>query len=70
MAIAEDVRSGGANGRNGFAISANGVLAYRAGGSGGTTQIGWYTRDGKRDDCPPESRGLQWPSNCHPTTNI
>jgi Tol biopolymer transport system component len=49
MAIAEDVRSGGANGRNGFAISANGVLAYRGGGSGGTTQISAYTRDGKRD---------------------
>ena len=49
VAIAEDVRSGGANGRNGFAISANGVLAYRAGGSGGTTQISWYAGDGKRD---------------------
>ena len=47
--IAEDVRSGGANGRNGFAVSENGVLAYRAGGSGGTTQISSYTRDGKRD---------------------
>ena len=23
--------------------------AYRAGGSGGTTQISWYARDGKRD---------------------
>ena len=34
---------------NGFAISANGVLAYRAGGSGGTTQISWYTPDGKRE---------------------
>jgi Tol biopolymer transport system component len=45
--VAEDIRSGGANGRNGFSISENGVLAYRSGGSGGTVQLSWYTREGK-----------------------
>ena len=48
VALAEEVRSGGGNGRNAFSISTNGVLAYRAGGTGGTTQISWYSRDGKR----------------------
>jgi Tol biopolymer transport system component len=47
VAIAEGVRSGGANGRNAFSVSANGVLAYRAGGTGGQSQIVWRTRDGK-----------------------
>ena len=47
FAIAEDVRSGGTIGRNAFAISSNGLLAYRAGGTGGTAQITWYSRDGK-----------------------
>jgi Tol biopolymer transport system component len=49
VAVAEDVRSGGANGRNAFAISANGVLAYRAGGGGGNVQVTWYTHDGKAE---------------------
>ena len=47
VSVAEDIRSGGANGRNGFSISENGVLAYRSGGSGGTAQLSWYTREGK-----------------------
>jgi serine/threonine protein kinase len=47
VSVAADIRSGGANGRNGFAISENGVLAYRAGGSGGNVQLSWYTREGK-----------------------
>ena len=47
VSVAEDIRSGGANGRNGFAVSENGVLAYRAGGSGGNVQLSWYTREGK-----------------------
>ena len=46
--IADDVRTGGANGRNAFTVSANGVLAYRAGGTG-RFQMTWYTRDGKPD---------------------
>jgi Tol biopolymer transport system component len=46
--IADDVRSGGANGRNAFSVSTNGVLAYRAGGSG-RFQTTWYTREGKQD---------------------
>jgi Tol biopolymer transport system component len=44
--IAEDVRSGGTNGRNAFAVSATGVLAYRHGGFN-EMQINWYARDGK-----------------------
>jgi Tol biopolymer transport system component len=47
VSVAEDIRSGGANGRNGFAVSENGVLAYRSGGSGGSVQLSWYTREGK-----------------------
>ena len=57
VSIAEDVRSGGANGRNAFALSTNGVLAYRAGGSGGKTQIHWYSRDGKRENEPALAAG-------------
>jgi serine/threonine protein kinase/Tol biopolymer transport system component len=49
VSIAEDVRFGGNNGRNAFAVSANGVLAYRGGGSAGNVQINWYTRDGKSE---------------------
>jgi eukaryotic-like serine/threonine-protein kinase len=48
--IAEDVRSGGANGRNAFSVSTNGVLAYRAGGAGGQVEVKWHTRDGKPGD--------------------
>jgi eukaryotic-like serine/threonine-protein kinase len=47
VSVAEDIRSGGSNGRNGFSISENGVLAYRSGGSGGNAQLSWYTREGK-----------------------
>jgi Tol biopolymer transport system component/tRNA A-37 threonylcarbamoyl transferase component Bud32 len=47
VAIAEDVRNGAANGRNGFSVSTNGALAYRTGGGGGRVQIRWHTRDGK-----------------------
>jgi Tol biopolymer transport system component len=46
--VADDVRSGGANGRNAFDVSANGLLAYRAGGSG-RFRLTWYTYDGKPD---------------------
>jgi eukaryotic-like serine/threonine-protein kinase len=49
VAIAEDVRSGGNNGRNGFAVSNNGLLAYRAGGSGGNAQVTIYNRAGKTE---------------------
>jgi Tol biopolymer transport system component len=49
VAIAEDVRSGGTNGRNAFDVSSNGVLAYRGGGSGGNGQVTVYRRDGKAD---------------------
>ena len=45
--IAEDVRSGGANGRNAFSVSPSGVLAYR--GGSGTFEVKAYTRDGKAE---------------------
>jgi Tol biopolymer transport system component len=48
VSIAEGVRSGAANGRNAFSVSANGVLAYRGGGTL-TFQVSAYTRDGKRE---------------------
>ncbi len=48
--IAENVRSGGANGRNAFAISAGGLLVYR--GGTGNFQVKWYTRDGKAAETP------------------
>jgi Tol biopolymer transport system component/predicted Ser/Thr protein kinase len=48
VSIAEDVRSGGSNGRNAYSVSENGVLAYRAGGgNSGNVQVTWYSRDGK-----------------------
>jgi len=47
VTVAEDVRIGGANGRNAFSVSENGVLAYRSGGGAGNVQITWHTRDGK-----------------------
>ncbi len=46
VSIAEGVRAGGGNGRNAFAISAGGVLAYR-GGNSLNNMLTWYTRDGK-----------------------
>jgi eukaryotic-like serine/threonine-protein kinase len=46
--IAEDVRSGGVNGRNAFAVSAGGVLAYRGGAA--TFQVTSYARDGRPGD--------------------
>ena len=54
ISIAEEVRSGGGNGRNAFTVSDNGVLAYRAGGSG-RFQLTWYVRDGKRTDVAQEA---------------
>ena len=46
VAVAEDVRTGGENGRNTFSVSGTGVMAYRAGESA-NEQFTWYTRDGK-----------------------
>jgi len=48
VAVAEDVTSNESNGRAAFALSANGVLAYRTGGAAGLKQLTWYDRDGKR----------------------
>ena len=49
VAVADDVRSGGNNGRNGFAVSDNGLLAYRAGGTGGNAQVTIHNRAGKSE---------------------
>ena len=49
VAIAEDVRSGGNNARNAFAVSNNGLLAYRAGGAGGIAQVTIHDRAGKSE---------------------
>ena len=46
--IAEEVTGNEANGRAAFAVSAGGLLVYRAGPLAGTGQLVWYTRDGKR----------------------
>ena len=56
--IAENVRSGGNNGRNAFTVSASGVLAYRGGGSIETAVVS-YTRDGKVGEnvLPPGESG-------------
>jgi Tol biopolymer transport system component len=43
--LAEEVRAGGANGRNAFSVSASGLLVYRGGNS--VFQIASYTRQGK-----------------------
>jgi hypothetical protein len=55
VVVVEDVRSGGANGRNAFSVSTNSVLAYRAGGTGGQVEIKWHTRDGKPGDVALEA---------------
>jgi len=45
-AIADGIRNASVNGRNSFSVSANGVLAYRSGGSNDASLV-WYMRDGK-----------------------
>ena len=47
VAIADDIRTGGNNARNAFAVSNNGLLAYRAGGAGGLAQVAIHDRSGK-----------------------
>lgn len=48
VAITDEVRTGGGNGRNAFSVSSTGVLLYR-GGNTLNQQFHWYTRDGKPD---------------------
>jgi hypothetical protein len=54
VSIAEDVRSGGSNGRNAFSVSATGVLriCWR---DRRQNEINWYSRDGKRESDRPGS---------------
>lgn len=48
VSVAEDVANNENTGRAAFAVSANGVLVYRAGTRNGMTQLTWYDRDGKK----------------------
>ena len=48
IAVTDEVRNGGSNGRNAFSVSSTGVLLYR-GGNTVDQQFHWYTRDGKPD---------------------
>ena len=48
VTVADDVRTGGINGRNAFSVSTNGVMAYRA-GRFVDQQLTWYTRNGQPD---------------------
>ncbi len=47
--VAEQVASNSANGAAGVAVSENGVLAYRTGGTSGGRQLAWIDRSGKPD---------------------
>jgi Tol biopolymer transport system component/predicted Ser/Thr protein kinase len=47
LAVAQDVAVNESNGRNAFAVSRNGVLAYRSGTSSRIRQLTWYGREGK-----------------------
>jgi len=49
VTIADDVRNGGNNARNAFAVSNNGLLAYRTGGAGGVAQVAIHDRTGKSE---------------------
>ena len=60
VTAAEDVRTGGNNGRNGFSVSENGVLAYRSGAGGANVQLAWYTRDGKPAGTALAARDYVW----------
>jgi Tol biopolymer transport system component/predicted Ser/Thr protein kinase len=51
IAVTDQVRTGGINGRNAFSVSSNGVMVYR-GGTTADQQLRWYTNDGKPDGPP------------------
>jgi Tol biopolymer transport system component len=48
LTVAPDVAVNEGNGRNAFAVSQNGVLAYRSSGMGRMRQLTWYGLEGKR----------------------
>ncbi|HXB70952.1 MAG TPA: protein kinase, partial [Candidatus Acidoferrales bacterium] len=49
LTVAQDIAVNESNGRNAFAVSQNGVLAYHSrGGIGRMRQLAWYSREGKR----------------------
>jgi Tol biopolymer transport system component len=54
--IAEDVRTGGGNGRNAFSVSWGGLLVYR--GGAGLFRARWYSRDGAAGDVVVEGEGF------------
>jgi len=69
VAIADDVRTGGNNARNGFAVSNNGLLAYRAGGAGGIAQVAIHDRAGKSEGVLIE-RGDNGPMSLSPDDKL
>jgi Tol biopolymer transport system component len=46
--IAENVRTGGPNGRSAFSVSDNGILTYRTGSSQNSLEMAWFDRSGKQ----------------------
>jgi serine/threonine protein kinase len=48
IVVTQDVGEDTGNGRSAFAVSDNGVLAYRGGTHRGPRQVTWYDREGKR----------------------
>jgi len=48
LTVAEGIQENTTNGRSAFAVSRNGVLAYRGGSPFSDSQLTWYDRAGKR----------------------
>jgi Tol biopolymer transport system component len=46
--VADNVRTGGANGRAAFTVSSTGILIYRPGSQVAATSLAWYDRDTER----------------------
>jgi serine/threonine protein kinase len=59
--IAEDVRFSGVNGRTAFDVSANGVLAYRAGAAEVLRTLVWVSRNGTEQPVAAPPRDYQQP---------
>ena len=60
--IAENVYSGGNRHSCDFSVSANGVLTYRQGGGGATSQITWFERQGKKLRTVGDTGLYGWPN--------
>jgi len=60
--IAENVDYTSGNSQGQFSASLNGVLAYTAGGSGGSVQLSWLDRTGTSQGTLGKPGTFQWPS--------